>query len=585
MLSRLFQVYAVHLPGGIEYQWTSDPLLDLRWWAENRGAESLTTLTPPIPLWLAARCLEAVGKSAKSERSALETVRGELKRWGRRHDFTPQRADAREAADVALPDSETGRALAGVLSGKALLEEEIYRGLRGRCSIPLGQVDALLRTLVLSGAATQCPGVGLEAFDHPHCLRCGERYRVLRVDCPLCGGSCFLCLECARMGESRGCSSLFLFEPVPGERVPGEPPRASLSFDLTAAQQNASQQLADALEHPPHEALVWAVCGAGKTEVAFEAISRALGRGKNVLYAVPRRDVVHELAPRLSAAFPQHPVAVLPAPPTGAPSAKLENAAIIAATTHQTMRFYHGFDLVILDEADAYPYAGSRMLYRAVHRARRPGGRLAFMTATPDDSLRRRVQAGELQAVRIPARHHGHPLAVPLDMRVRLPAPAAAQRLPQSVEHFVQTSLQRGARLIVFVPTVELAENVGSAFRTWAAAQNIQSDMIHSRLEGRDRILARFRDGTTRIMVSTTILERGITLPRTDVLVLYADHDIFDTGALIQMAGRAGRTEADPVGRVAFAHERESAAVREAVRIIQEMNEIAATQGYLHGRK
>ncbi|BBP92620.1 hypothetical protein BsIDN1_62380 [Bacillus safensis] len=49
--------------------------------------------------------------------------------------------------------------------------------------------------------------------------------------------------------------------------------------------------------------LVWAVCGAGKTEVLFHGIEYALNQGMSVCIATPRTDVVLELEPRLRKAF------------------------------------------------------------------------------------------------------------------------------------------------------------------------------------------------------------------------------------------------------------------------------------------
>ena len=40
------------------------------------------------------------------------------------------------------------------------------------------------------------------------------------------------------------------------------------------------------------------------------------------------------------------------------------------STTHQVMRFYSSFGLVILDEIDAYPYNTSPMLQAGIMRAR-----------------------------------------------------------------------------------------------------------------------------------------------------------------------------------------------------------------------
>lgn len=36
------------------------------------------------------------------------------------------------------------------------------------------------------------------------------------------------------------------------------------------------------------------------------------------------------------------------------------------ATTHQLLKFYHAFDLLIVDEVDAFPYVDNSMLYYAV---------------------------------------------------------------------------------------------------------------------------------------------------------------------------------------------------------------------------
>ena len=69
-------------------------------------------------------------------------------------------------------------------------------------------------------------------------------------------------------------------------------PRLYLEYDLTPAQELASQRLVEFIHSRQQKILVWAACGAGKTEVTFAAIQTALGRGWKVLFAIPRRDVV-----------------------------------------------------------------------------------------------------------------------------------------------------------------------------------------------------------------------------------------------------------------------------------------------------
>lgn len=59
-----------------------------------------------------------------------------------------------------------------------------------------------------------------------------------------------------------------------------------------------------------------------------------------------------------------------------------------------------------------------------------------------------------------------------------------------------------------------------------------------------------FRATEIRVLVTTTILERGVTVPRSDVYILDADSSLFDEASLVQMAGRAGRFKDDPCGGV-----------------------------------
>nr|WP_244192919.1 MULTISPECIES: DEAD/DEAH box helicase [Paenibacillus] len=102
----------------------------------------------------------------------------------------------------------------------------------------------------------------------------------------------------------------------------------------------------------PGRFLLWAVTGAGKTEMIFPLLQYILEHGGRALVATPRRDVVLELAPRLAKAFPDISLATL----YGGSTERWKDAQLTLATTHQLMRFYQAYDLVIIDELDAFPY-------------------------------------------------------------------------------------------------------------------------------------------------------------------------------------------------------------------------------------
>jgi competence protein ComFA len=66
------------------------------------------------------------------------------------------------------------------------------------------------------------------------------------------------------------------------------------------------------------------------------------------------------------------------------------------------------------------------------------------------------------------------------------------------------------------------------------------------RLEKVQAMRAKQIDG----LITTTILERGVTFKGIDVLILGGDENIFTATALIQIAGRCGRSLERPTGNV-----------------------------------
>ena len=72
--------------------------------------------------------------------------------------------------------------------------------------------------------------------------------------------------------------------------------------------------------------------------------------------------------------------------------------------------------------------------------------------------------------------------------------------------------------------------------------------------------------------MTTTILERGVTVPRCAVAVLAAADPEFSASALIQIAGRAGRAADSPDDPVAFFSDRYTLAMLAARRQIVMMN-------------
>ena len=96
------------------------------------------------------------------------------------------------------------------------------------------------------------------------------------------------------------------------------------------------------------------------------------------------------------------------------------------------------------------------------------------------------------------------------------------------------------------------------------------------RSENRDELIAAFRQGKYNVLVCTTVMERGMTIPGVQVCVFEADSRIFDEASLVQMAGRAGRTLNHPDGDVLFLCRHRSGKAEQCAVSLQEANACAA---------
>lgn len=422
------------------------------------------------------------------------------------------------------------------------------------------------------------------------CRRCGATGAdIVLVSCARCGqDDCPYCRRCLGMGRSLGCTSYYRI-PAPSSTVETARPMSAIQHildeypTLTVAQWAAAEAMLHFRreEQGTDEFLVWAVCGAGKTEVMFPLVYDTLACGGHVLWATPRRDVVLELAPRLAQAFPDFPLSVL----HGASSEKWSLAPLVLATTHQALRFYRRFDLVILDEVDAFPYHGDPMLPFAVQRARQLPGKTVYLTATPREEHRKRLikphhDLDFLPHVKIPVRYHGHPLPVPGNCRVSQLNDRLRREKPiPELLSFLNQVAERDGQAFLFVASIARLTVLHRYIEQLAPEWQGKVETVHAADPEREIKVKAMRNGTIRLLLTTTIMERGVTIGGVDVLVVQADAVLFDEAALVQIAGRAGRSAACPDGTVLFLAEEITPPMKAAVRHIQEMNQLAAGGG------
>ncbi|MEI3613839.1 DEAD/DEAH box helicase [Pseudogracilibacillus sp. SO30301A] len=340
---------------------------------------------------------------------------------------------------------------------------------------------------------------------------------------------------------------------------------------MTKAQENAAEKIVDAISEGK-ELLIWAVTGAGKTEMLFPGITKALEQGKRVCIATPRADVVRELLPRLQQAFSSVQI-------QGLFSGSRDNdgtAQLIISTTHQLYRYRRAFDVLIIDEIDAFPYHHDASLQFAADRAKKENAALIYLTATPRDRQQDLIASQKLNHVFVPIRFHGHSLPIP----TMIHCTSGTKTLPPQFLSWIKNRIKRERQLLVFVPTIKLANDLKKSIAKLLFAENLifrhsEIEHVHAEDKNREEKILNFRNKKIYTLITTTILERGVTFPSVDVAVLYAGHQVFDEAALVQISGRAGRSPQDPTGEVIFFHDGQTNAMVRAVKAIKQMNKRA----------
>ena len=336
---------------------------------------------------------------------------------------------------------------------------------------------------------------------------------------------------------------------------------------LTEFQGKVSKGLLDALEKRQNT-LVHAVTGAGKTEMIYQVIARVIDRGGSVCLASPRIDVCLELYRRLKEDFSCE-IALL----HGESEAYFRSPLVIA-TTHQLLKFYRAFDLLIVDEVDAFPYVDNPILYHAVESSVKEDATTIFLTATSTDELDKRVQKGELKRLSLPRRFHGNPLTIPQkiwlsDFQKHL----QKKKITPKLLKYIQKQRETQFPLLIFAAEIQRGEDVAHALQI--ALPDEKLAFVASTTENRLEIVEQFRRKEITILVTTTILERGVTFPGVDVFVLEANHRLFSRSALVQISGRVGRSMDRPTGQLLFFHDGTTLAMEKAIREMRDMNKEA----------
>jgi len=333
-------------------------------------------------------------------------------------------------------------------------------------------------------------------------------------------------------------------EPRIGDGTIRDKITAALPFSLTKGQAEAVAEIEADLAQPVRMLrLLQGDVGSGKTVVALMAAAAVAEAGGQSAIMAPTellaRQHLATIAPIAEAA------GLTTALLTGRdkPKERAETRAAlkageidIAIGTHAL--FQAGVDfanlaLAIVDEQHRF---GVHQRFALTSKG--SGTDVLVMTATPIPRTLVMTYFGDMDVSRLTEKPAGRqPIktsTVDLD------------RLHEVVER-LRGAIAEGAKVYWVCPLVEESEvlDVAAAEDRHATLKAALGDivgLVHGRMKGpdKDAAMAAFKDGTTRVLVSTTVIEVGVDVP--DATIMVIEHaERFGLAQLHQLRGRVGR--------------------------------------------
>ena len=317
-----------------------------------------------------------------------------------------------------------------------------------------------------------------------------------------------------------------------------------LPFALTGAQRRALAEIGDDLASGKRMMrLLQGDVGSGKTVVAALAAAAAHDAGGQAAIMAPTEILAQQHFETLSALLA--PAGLEVGLLTGRGRTGLRRSVLAALAsgalpavvgTHalfQEQVVFADLRLAIIDEQHRFGVEQRLALTdkgRDVHTL--------AMTATPIPRTLLMTAHGDLDTSRLDEKPPGRK---PVDTRV-----LRMEQLDRVVERIL-TATAAGRRAYWVCPLVEENDrtDAAAAEARFAALQPVFGDrvaLIHGRMttDGKARAMAEFAEGTTSLLVATTVIEVGVDVPAADIMVI-EQAERFGLAQLHQLRGRIGR--------------------------------------------
>ncbi len=354
------------------------------------------------------------------------------------------------------------------------------------------------------------------------------------------------------------------WQTVPGVSVPLDTEALEhffdgLSFLLTRAQQRVIAEIAsDMRAGVPMNRLLQGDVGSGKTVVAAAAMVLAVKTGYQAAMMAPTEILAEQhyqgIAEMLAGMGIN--VSLLTGSTTGLEREQLyqqisDGSAQVVLGTHaliqENVQFQH-LALAIIDEQHRFGVDQRKALrdkgtiLSDGNGAVSPNPHLLVMSATPIPRSLALSLYGDLDLSTLDEMPPGRQ-----EIKTRWLRPSERER----AYSFVRRQCERGRQAFIICPLVEESDNVvaKSAVEEHARLQqnvfpDLKLGLLHGRMKSdeKEEAMRAFKDGETDILVATSVIEVGIDVPNSTIMLIEGANR-FGLAQLHQFRGRVGRGE------------------------------------------
>jgi ATP-dependent DNA helicase RecG len=318
-----------------------------------------------------------------------------------------------------------------------------------------------------------------------------------------------------------------------------------LPFALTTAQSRVIQEICADMEaeHCMHR-LIQGDVGSGKTAVAAWAILKAAENGFQAALMAPTEILAQQHYETFSHWL--EPLGLKVALLKGGIQASKKKAVLseielgqvdVVIGTHALLQEQVAFrhlSLLVIDEQHRF---GVRQRAQLEEKGRAPD--VLVMSATPIPRTLALTLYGDLDISVIDMLPPGRKPVKTICIR---------EKAREKLNLLIQQEINKGLQVYVVCPLIEESEvmdlnNAKSIFlKLQKTFPKVQIGLLHGRMKAaeKEQIMTSFSQGQLQILVSTTVIEVGVNIPKASVMVV-EDADRFGLAQLHQLRGRVGR--------------------------------------------